>query len=343
MHPYTHCLKSTFFLIVSIFSGDIFENYCGNDDLATFGRFCFGISIITTFPLECFVTREVWRYLCTCHFIWHRTVCCGAVFIGFSAHHPVKIKSLFSLWCLQVVSNVFFKGSLNNHAHVAVTLLIVAACTALSLAYDCLGMVLVLNVSRMTFWIVVTYFSTKIAMVIFLTNVFFVFQGVVSATPLIFIIPSACYLKLSTERWFQGENRIPCLILIAGVFVMTTGLIMAVMFPQDCSHGAEMFYCATSNLSISPTPLTELLFQNSTQNSRWNVVITHWGFVIWLCMLIVFITSTMNVCVIIYATICESAIMQYIHQFVWQTETKFHCEFREKLPSRSLPHDVAVT
>uniref|UniRef100_A0A4W5JS28 Putative sodium-coupled neutral amino acid transporter 11 n=1 Tax=Hucho hucho TaxID=62062 RepID=A0A4W5JS28_9TELE len=174
--------------------GDIFENYCGNDDLATFGRFCFGISIITTFPLECFVTREV-------------------------------------------VSNVFFKGSLNNHAHVAVTLLIVAACTALSLAYDCLGIVLVLN-------------------------------GVVSATPLIFIIPSACYLKLSAERWFQGENRIPCLILIAGVFVMTTGLVMAVMFPQDCSHGAEMFYCATSNLSITPTPPTELLFQNSTQNSR---------------------------------------------------------------------------
>ncbi|XP_041700320.1 putative sodium-coupled neutral amino acid transporter 11 isoform X1 [Coregonus clupeaformis] len=174
--------------------GDIFENYCGNDDLATFGRFCFGISIITTFPLECFVTREV-------------------------------------------VSNVFFKGSLNNHAHVAVTLLIVAVCTALSLAYDCLGIVLVLN-------------------------------GVVSATPLIFIIPSACYLKLSTEHWFQGENRIPCLILIAGVFVMTTGLIMAVMFPEDCSHGAEMFYCATSNLSITPTPPTELLFQNSTQNSR---------------------------------------------------------------------------
>lgn len=41
------------------FSGDIFENYCRDDNLATFGRFCFGLSIITTFPLECFVTREV--------------------------------------------------------------------------------------------------------------------------------------------------------------------------------------------------------------------------------------------------------------------------------------------
>lgn len=41
------------------FLGDVFENYCRNDNLATFGRFCFGLSIITTFPLECFVTREV--------------------------------------------------------------------------------------------------------------------------------------------------------------------------------------------------------------------------------------------------------------------------------------------
>uniref|UniRef100_A0AAY5KVX3 Putative sodium-coupled neutral amino acid transporter 11 n=1 Tax=Esox lucius TaxID=8010 RepID=A0AAY5KVX3_ESOLU len=172
--------------------GDIFENYCRNDDLATFGRFCFCVSIITTFPLECLVTREV-------------------------------------------VSNVFFNGTLNNYSHVAVTLLLVGTCTALSLAYDCLGIVLVLN-------------------------------GVISATPLIFIIPSACYLKLSTERWFAGENRIPCLLLIAGVFVMITGFVMAVMFPQDCSHGAEMFYCSASNPSSSTsTPTTELLLQNSTE------------------------------------------------------------------------------
>lgn len=39
--------------------GDIFENYCRDDDLATFGRFCYGITVILTFPIECFVTREV--------------------------------------------------------------------------------------------------------------------------------------------------------------------------------------------------------------------------------------------------------------------------------------------
>ncbi|KAL4636204.1 putative sodium-coupled neutral amino acid transporter 11 [Arapaima gigas] len=149
--------------------GDIFENYCQSDNLATFSRFCYGISIITTFPLECFVTREV-------------------------------------------VSNVFFNGVLTSVSHIAVTMVIIAVTTAISLTYDCLGIVLELN-------------------------------GVLSATPLIFIIPSACFLKLSGGRWFQGDNFMPCIILLVGVFVMIIGLIMTVMYPQDCSHGAEMPYC----------------------------------------------------------------------------------------------------
>ncbi|XP_030642505.1 putative sodium-coupled neutral amino acid transporter 11 [Chanos chanos] len=174
--------------------GDIFENYCRNDNLATFGRFCYGVSIITTFPLECFVTREV-------------------------------------------VSNLFFGGMLSNVVHFIITLVIVSTATAISLSYDCLGIVLELN-------------------------------GVLSATPLIFIIPSACFLRLSTGRWLQGENLIPTLILIAGVFIMIIGLIMTALFPQDCSHGEEMFYCTTSNSSVlSPTPSSSFInLVNSTQN-----------------------------------------------------------------------------
>uniref|UniRef100_A0A668AWG1 Putative sodium-coupled neutral amino acid transporter 11 n=1 Tax=Myripristis murdjan TaxID=586833 RepID=A0A668AWG1_9TELE len=149
--------------------GDIFENYCRNDNLATFGRFCFGLSIITTFPLECFVTREV-------------------------------------------VSNIICSRDLSKAEHVGITLLIVSVCTAISLAYDCLGVVLELN-------------------------------GVLSATPLIFIIPSACFLKLSSGRWFQGENLIPTILIVIGLFVMVTGLTMTGLYPQDCSHGMEMFYC----------------------------------------------------------------------------------------------------
>ncbi|XP_053185143.1 putative sodium-coupled neutral amino acid transporter 11 [Scomber japonicus] len=161
--------------------GDIFENYCRNDNLATFGRFCFGLSIITTFPLECFVTREV-------------------------------------------VTNVLCCRDLSKAEHVAITLLIVAVCTSISLAYDCLGIVLELN-------------------------------GVLCATPLIFIIPSACYLKLSMGHWFQSENLVPIILILLGLFVMVTGLIMTGLYPQDCSHGVEMFYCADANISGTVPPV----------------------------------------------------------------------------------------
>ncbi|XP_073702116.1 putative sodium-coupled neutral amino acid transporter 11 [Garra rufa] len=174
--------------------GDIFENYCRNDNLATFGRFCYGVSIITTYPLECFVTREV-------------------------------------------ISNVFFKGELSTITHVIITLVIVSATTAISLSYDCLGIVLELN-------------------------------GVLSAVPLMFIFPAACFLKLSDGRWFRAENLIPSIILVTGVCVMIIGLIMMVLFPQDCSHGAEMFYCSVSNTSVPSTtsPNSVLRFINTTQN-----------------------------------------------------------------------------
>ncbi|XP_061580466.1 putative sodium-coupled neutral amino acid transporter 11 [Cololabis saira] len=160
--------------------GDIFENYCRNDNLATFGRFCFGFSIITTFPLECFVTREV-------------------------------------------ISNVVCSRDLSTVEHAALTMLIVAVCTSMSLAYDCLGVVLELN-------------------------------GALSATPLIFIIPSACFLKLSPGRWFQGVNLIPSMLIAMGLFVMITGLTMIGLYPQDCSHGVEMFYCADANISGTVPP-----------------------------------------------------------------------------------------
>ncbi|NP_001017644.2 putative sodium-coupled neutral amino acid transporter 11 isoform X1 [Danio rerio] len=174
--------------------GDIFENYCRSDNLATFGRFCYGVSIITTFPLECFVTREV-------------------------------------------ISNALFKGGeLSKSSHVIITLVIISATTAISLSYDCLGIVLELN-------------------------------GILSAVPLMFIFPSACFLKLSNERWCRGENLIASMILVAGVFVMIIGLIMMALFPQDCSHGAEMFYCSASNTSSTASPSNILQFINTTQNT----------------------------------------------------------------------------
>lgn len=79
-------------------------------------------------------------------------------------------------------------------------------------------------------------------------------QGALSATPLIFIIPSACFLKLSPGRWFQGENLVASVLVLIGFFVMITGLIMTGLYPQDCSHGVEMFYCADANISVTTPP-----------------------------------------------------------------------------------------
>lgn len=110
------------------FSGDIFENYCRDDNLATFGRFCFGLSIVTTFPLECFVTREV-------------------IDEGKRGNAHKRMSPFACSVSLQVVSNVFCCRELTRVEHAGLTVFIVAVCTSMSLAFECLGVVLELNVS----------------------------------------------------------------------------------------------------------------------------------------------------------------------------------------------------
>uniref|UniRef100_A0A8W7P3J9 Putative sodium-coupled neutral amino acid transporter 11 n=1 Tax=Anopheles coluzzii TaxID=1518534 RepID=A0A8W7P3J9_ANOCL len=41
--------------------GDLLENYCWDDDLMNFARVLFSVSILLTFPIECFVSREIVR------------------------------------------------------------------------------------------------------------------------------------------------------------------------------------------------------------------------------------------------------------------------------------------
>lgn len=48
----------------------------------------------------------------------------------------------------QVIANVFFHGNLSTVFHIVVTVVIIAVATGVSLAYDCLGIVLELNVSE---------------------------------------------------------------------------------------------------------------------------------------------------------------------------------------------------
>ncbi|XP_006160315.1 putative sodium-coupled neutral amino acid transporter 11 isoform X2 [Tupaia chinensis] len=174
--------------------GDLFENYCRSDDLVTFGRFCYGVTVILTYPLECFVTREV-------------------------------------------VANVFSSGNLSSVFHIVVTLVIITVATLVSLLIDCLGIVLELN-------------------------------GVLCAAPLIFIIPSACYLKLSEEPRTHSDKIMSCVMLPIGAVVMVFGFVMAVTNPQDCTHGQEMFYCFPGNVSL--TNISESHFQLTTQRSVLN-------------------------------------------------------------------------
>uniref|UniRef100_A0A2K6K017 Putative sodium-coupled neutral amino acid transporter 11 n=1 Tax=Rhinopithecus bieti TaxID=61621 RepID=A0A2K6K017_RHIBE len=177
--------------------GDLFENYCRNDDLVTFGRFCYGVTVILTYPMECFVTREV-------------------------------------------IANVFFGGNLSSVFHIVVTVMVITVATLVSLLIDCLGIVLELN-------------------------------GVLCATPLIFIIPSACYLKLSEEPRTHSDKIMSYVMLPIGAAVMVFGFVMAITNPQDCTHGQEMFYCFPDNFSLTNT--SESHIQQTTQLSIVNISI----------------------------------------------------------------------
>lgn len=67
----THWSLFTSFIVASLFGitgyatfkshvqGDLMENYCWDDDLMNFSRVMFSGTILLTFPIECFVTREV--------------------------------------------------------------------------------------------------------------------------------------------------------------------------------------------------------------------------------------------------------------------------------------------
>ncbi|XP_069841236.1 putative sodium-coupled neutral amino acid transporter 11 [Dendropsophus ebraccatus] len=170
--------------------GDLFENYCKDDNVVTVGRFFYVMTIILTYPMECFVAREV-------------------------------------------ISNTFFGGTLSTVHHFTITLLVVSVTTVISLFSDCLGMALELN-------------------------------GVLSATPLVFIIPTACYLKLSTDHWYHISNAMPCLILLLGIIIMPVGFVMAILYPQECSHGKEMFYCFL-NSSLMDVSVGHLYQSNSSK------------------------------------------------------------------------------
>ncbi|KAH1010953.1 hypothetical protein HUJ04_000404 [Dendroctonus ponderosae] len=88
--------------------GDLLENYCWDDDLMNASRILFSIQILLTYPIECFVTR-------------------GVIENSIISKDP----------------NV----PMSERTHYAITLSIVFTTYFISMATDCLGVVLELNVS----------------------------------------------------------------------------------------------------------------------------------------------------------------------------------------------------
>ncbi|XP_076461136.1 putative sodium-coupled neutral amino acid transporter 11 isoform X2 [Babylonia areolata] len=170
--------------------GDLLENYCWEDVLMNFARFAFAVTIMLTYPVECFVTREVVE---------------NAVF-------PTNPDS--PMW-----------------RHITVTVIIVFLVGAVSMSTDCLGIVLTFN-------------------------------GVLIASPLAYIIPPCCVMRLRQEALLSRANIGPVLLALFGLLVMVVGFIMAlvdsVQGVTNCTHGAEPVYCpgfspanATTTMSSS--------------------------------------------------------------------------------------------
>ncbi|XP_050315679.1 putative sodium-coupled neutral amino acid transporter 11 [Anthonomus grandis grandis] len=167
--------------------GDLLENYCWDDDLMNLSRLLFSIQILLTYPIECFVTREVIENS----------------IIGKDPNVPMSQK-----------------------IHYGLTLAIVVTTYLISMATDCLGVVLELN-------------------------------GVLAAVPLAYVLPALCYLRLEEGVVF-GREKLPALgVAIFGLTVAALGVIFLFMDldqVNQCSHGLVMEYCKTVNETSSEKP-----------------------------------------------------------------------------------------
>lgn len=82
-------LKFLFFFI----SGDLLENYCYNDSLVNVARIVYTITIMLTFPVECFVCREV-KLFCILSREFH--------FLCFKSYILQCIHSIFEIFFLSL-------------------------------------------------------------------------------------------------------------------------------------------------------------------------------------------------------------------------------------------------
>ena len=103
--------------------GDLLENYCWDDLLMNISRLFFCFVILLTYPIECFVCREVLNNI-----FWKDN----------------KVQTKYNLWWSD---HSFIDKDSGWFRHVSVTVGLVMASCLVSMSTDCLGIVLELNVS----------------------------------------------------------------------------------------------------------------------------------------------------------------------------------------------------
>lgn len=88
------------------------------------------------------------------------------------------------------------------------------------------------------------------------------------ASPLAFIIPPICVMKLRQEPILSKKNIIPIAIATFGTLVTAFGVIVALVNLSEgfsCSHGSEMPYCVADKVATNGT--TALPISISTGSS----------------------------------------------------------------------------
>ena len=146
---------------------------------------------------------------------------------------------LYPMEC-QTVRNLFspFVNSKNKHVEVIfeilVTFVTIFPAFGVSLGIDCLPFVLEIS-------------------------------GLLFAIPLVFIIPTACFVQLSKGPMYSAK-KLPCLILISlGSIISICGVIIALFTNHQCIHNTRLFpYCDGSGELLGP--LITLMTLNETDN-----------------------------------------------------------------------------
>ena len=119
-------------------TGNLLQNFCPCDALVNIARVAFIVGVITTFPLECFVCRDVRSDKPFDNANFKESTVKIATF-------PFRfLKELSKVtYFLQIIQTTFFKGyEPSEIRHAIITVLLVVSVTAISLITDRLGLIM---------------------------------------------------------------------------------------------------------------------------------------------------------------------------------------------------------